>query len=411
MDRAPASRYRFVIAALVLLMQVSVGLSFFAPAPLLPLIIADYQISRGLAGLLISVVMFTQALLSIPGGFFSARIGIQRAYLIGWILACAGLLTPLAPSFFVVLLTRLLYGLGVSLLYPGTGAIVMLWLRGREIPIMNALNSIGLTVGVSLSQFLGPGLAESFGWRGALAVQGGVAFVGAALWLFLGQRSPAGPKTEPPSLRETASVFRVREVWLVALAVIGPWALFSSLNSWLPSHLHEARGLSLAEAGAIAGLLNVAGIVGGIIGGTLPALLGLRKPFLIGPGLFMGIAGAAAFLTPAGPFLAPVVLLYGFITWLYQPSLFTIPLELPRMTPERGGAAWAVLLTVGTLSSLLATQMTGVLTDALGSYIPALSTWAVLTVTLLVAGFLLPETGPARRASRQADTTPSVPSQ
>ncbi|MBI4329603.1 MAG: MFS transporter [Chloroflexi bacterium] len=391
-------------------MQVTVGLSFFAPAPLLPLIIADYEIGRGLAGVLISVVMVTQAIISIPGGFFSARIGIQRAYLLGWILAGAGLLTPLAPSFFAVLLTRLLYGLGVSLLYPATGAVIVQWLRGREVPIMNALNSIGLTVGVSLSLFLGPVLSESFGWRGALAVEGGVAFVSAVLWLLLGLRRPPAAIAAPPSFRETATVFRMRNVWLVALGVVGPWALFSSLNSWLPSYLHETRGLSLAEAGATVSLLNVAGILGGIAGGTLPALLGVRKPFLIWPGLFMGVAGAATFLTPAGPLLAPAVLLYGFIAWLYQPSLFTIPLELPGMTPERAGAAWGALLTLGTLSSLLATQITGVLTDTLGSYIPALGTWAVLTVTLLFAGLLLPETGPARRSKRQAGIAPSVPS-
>ena len=47
------SRYRFVMAILVLAGHLSVGLNVFAVSPLLTMAIDDYQINRATAGLLV----------------------------------------------------------------------------------------------------------------------------------------------------------------------------------------------------------------------------------------------------------------------------------------------------------------------------------------------------------------------
>ena len=54
------SRYRFVIGALTLSMNFSVGLGFFVIAPITPLIIEEYGISRSEASLLTGMVMLVQ---------------------------------------------------------------------------------------------------------------------------------------------------------------------------------------------------------------------------------------------------------------------------------------------------------------------------------------------------------------
>ena len=45
------SRYRFVIAGLLLLANLVLGLNLFAASPIVPLIIEDYGVSRAAAGL------------------------------------------------------------------------------------------------------------------------------------------------------------------------------------------------------------------------------------------------------------------------------------------------------------------------------------------------------------------------
>ncbi|MCI0811470.1 MAG: hypothetical protein J4O10_07960, partial [Chloroflexi bacterium] len=51
----PISRYRFVMAAMVLAGHLCVGLNVFPVSPLLPLAIDEYGISRAAAGLLVSL--------------------------------------------------------------------------------------------------------------------------------------------------------------------------------------------------------------------------------------------------------------------------------------------------------------------------------------------------------------------
>ena len=60
--------YRFVIAGLLILFNLSYGANFAAVAPILTLVMEDYDVSRGEASLLISAVLIIQAVLIIPGG-------------------------------------------------------------------------------------------------------------------------------------------------------------------------------------------------------------------------------------------------------------------------------------------------------------------------------------------------------
>ncbi|MDP3064411.1 MAG: MFS transporter, partial [Chloroflexota bacterium] len=86
-QQATPSRYRYVIAGLTLALNLSIGLSFFAISPLLPLIVDDYSISRTDAGLLSGLAILIQAVFSIPGGFLAVRLGLKPILAAGWLLA------------------------------------------------------------------------------------------------------------------------------------------------------------------------------------------------------------------------------------------------------------------------------------------------------------------------------------
>ena len=78
-DEAGARRYRWVIEAAVLLLQFSMGLSFLAPAPLFPLIIDDFEVSRATASLLVGVTALGVGLAMIPCSILAARLGTRAS--------------------------------------------------------------------------------------------------------------------------------------------------------------------------------------------------------------------------------------------------------------------------------------------------------------------------------------------
>ena len=115
------SRYRFVIGGLVLLGHLALGLNLFAASPLFPLIIEDYGISRATAGLLVTLALLAAASFGLPGGVIIARLGLRRAFTIGWWLTALTVLSAVAPNFGVLLALRSVSGFGVALLIAATG--------------------------------------------------------------------------------------------------------------------------------------------------------------------------------------------------------------------------------------------------------------------------------------------------
>ncbi len=390
--------YRFVIYALIVLMNFTLGVTFLAPASLLPLITDSYDLTRSEGGFVVTSVTLVFTVASLPAAIIVARWNIRAVYGIGWALMGVAVLTPFFTGFWPLIALRAVQGLGASALTPLTAAIIMRWAPEREVPIVNAVSLAFLTVGLGAAQNLGPLLAEWSSWEWAIGIEGLLALAGALLWLILWRerKTPARPFTEPVTMAAIMTVFRRRETWLLAFAVVGPWAQFITLSTWLPTYYEEVRGLSLGVAGFTAAVFAFAGIPANILGGLIAARTGRRRPILMWSGLLIGAAGMTAVFAPAGLLLYLAVIAAGFAQWLYEPSLFTVPIELPGSSPERAGAIWAAILTTGNGSSFIAPILAGAITDYTGSFIPGFLTIAALSFTMFFAALLLPETGPGR---------------
>src|SRR3990172_667225 len=78
--------------------------------------------------------------------------------------------------------------------------------------------------------------------------------------------------------------FRSRNVWLIALGVIGVWGGVFTTSQLLPKFLNDVHRIEVGQAGLIAALLMFAAIFGGPIGGRLSDKFRKRKVFILGPG-------------------------------------------------------------------------------------------------------------------------------
>ena len=388
------SSYRFVIGGLTMLVNLSLGLSFFAVAPVTPLIMEDYGINRSTASLLIGLVILVQSGFAIPAGMLVGRVGLKKLIGIAWLLSAAPTLSFLATSFPLLLAVRVAYGLSFAIMIPALGPILMQWFRPRELPLINAMNVAIGGLGITLSTFIVAPLAALVGWKGALSLLGATSLLGVACWAGLGRVEEPAQRTESRHLfSEIKAVLRSRTTLLLALADAGPFTQYVVLTAWLPTFFYEVHGMSLSKAGAVVGVLPLTGVFTVLIVGFLTLRIRRRRPFLIVPGLLVGAAGFGSFLLGDSLALYPALVLLGIASWSYLPVLFTIPMELPNASPERVALVWAAIITVGGVMSFLGPLTVGALTDTLGTYIPGFALFAVLASSLAVGGFLLPETG------------------
>ena len=389
------SRYRFVIAGLTLLAHFAVGMSYLATAPLIPLIIADYSINRTAAALLVTLPLLVGAGFGLPGGVIIARMGIRRAYTVGWLLMALTVLSPLTPNFLTLLTLRIAYGVGFALIMTATGPLLMQWFRVKETLIMNGLNSAVWGVGVALSLSIAVPLAEVVGWLGAVGVFGSVSLLGAVAWVPLGR--PVGRGSPLVALVTPRAIWKVisnRTVLLLAVADMGNLTQYAALGSWLPSFLSESRGLSLTQSGLVTGLLPFVGIFAVLVAGFVSYRVGPNRNFLIIGGLLIALGGPGTFLFDnlSGIYISIIIL--GVGSELHTPTMLSLPMELPGMTPEKIAIVWGFLLSTGGFAMFLSPLLVGLLRDVSGSFMPGFAIAALAGWSLFIAGMFMPKSVP-----------------
>ena len=368
----------------------------------MPLIIDEYQVSRGAASFLMSGVLITQALFVIPGGLLVAKAPLRLVFAVGCVVAAAMVLTFLADHFMVLLSLRLVHALAFVLIMPATAPILMRWFSVRELPLMNSLHMTFFILGIGIGTFASGPMSSAIGWQATLMLFGAAMLVVGAVWVAFGRVPPpaAEGKVRRVSIREMARSVRSKTILLLGLADGAAFAQNLALTTWLPTYYNEVFGMSLTKAGSIVGLISIVGVVASLTGGFLSARLGVRKPFLVIPGAVVGLAGMGCFLFQNEVVIYAAIIALGIASFIYLPVLMTIPMEMKGISEGQVAVAWATMFAVASGIAIIGPMSVGFMTDWLGSFVPGFMLWAVLSWGLLVVGLMVPETGPRARLSR-----------
>ncbi len=392
-DALEYPRYRFVIAVLILWAHISIGLNFFAVTPLLPLAIDDYGITRASASLLVALPTLVKACIGLPGSLIINRFGLNRVFTVSWFMLGILALSPLIQDFYLMLLLRLAYGIGAGLMMTATASLIMQWFRPSEAPVINTLLLIVISLGIAISISLAAPLAENTTWEGVLGVFGGIGLCGAFAWKLYGRAGSSRLQEASPvfTLREIWDVFRDRTIFLLVVGDALVFINYAAVTSWLPTFLHEFRGLDLDQAGYVTGLLPTVGIFAVLLGGFLALRVKNRRLLFLAPGIMVAIGGFGTFLLRDPLAINLSILALGFGTWVYQPTLLTLPMQLPWMTPRKITVVWGASLTIAGFGMFISPIVVGASRDLFGTFVPGFSIWALFGCALIFTGLFLPK--------------------
>jgi MFS family permease len=410
--------YRFVIAALVTLVRICVGLVWASAGPLLPLMMQEYNINRGTVSWYVSSVPIIMAVLTVPVGIVGARLGLKKIFAVGAFLQAAGILAPFCTSYPLLFLTRVAFAVGTAITVPMASAVVAGWFTSRELPLVNGVIMSFVTLGNTFSYIATIPIATVISWKAPITIYGAFALTCATAWFIFGKER----RKEPITLTQGAIAaienkpeFSLKQALLqkstliFAFTLLGPFCCSNALTSWLPSYYNEVFKIPLDKASSMTSIFTVTGAIACILGGILPMRLGRRKPFLIIPGMFMGLIALACISFNNDWIIYASIAVFGIVNNIQAPSIFTIPMELPNMTPRTGAVVLAFCLGIGNFGGFLGPVIVGYLTDMTGSYWPGFLICFAMSFSLLVGGLLLPETGPkARKPVISKAVTPAM---
>jgi MFS family permease len=294
--------------AYAFLMGLNLGFIFLNIPPALDLLMGLYGASYTRISILISALLWSHALMQVPAGILTDRIGLRGALAI--CLGCmgaGGVIPALAPAFEAAVVGRVLTGLGTGLGFVATMKLIALHAPGGRIGTYQAFFAGSFSIGSILAYLLIPAIS-GFGWAWVYAATaiGCLPLIG----LLCGMRF-ARPSAAAPRPLTLGAVSRVRVGWAIGFYHALSYGSMINLGNWVPTLLTEvwqgSSAVQYAWGGAVVMLLSGIGRLSGgfilfrvkplaIANGSLLVLLFLYAGLFAvhSPGLVLPLALAAA---------------------------------------------------------------------------------------------------------------------
>jgi len=264
----------------VSLVTLAIAISYF-DRQALPVAIAAIErtipISDARFALLQASFLVAYALLYAGGGKFLDVIGTRAGFAISmawWSLACA--LHGFAHGLGLLIVARLLLGMGEGAAFPAATRVIAEWLpatqRATAMGIMNAGTAVGSVLAPPVIGLIL--LAGS--WRNIFFFAGSLGIVWAVGWALL-YRPPAEIVSSDPT-RSAASIPWLRllssskVIGMVTAKFLSDAAWFFCLF-WLPKYLYDARGFDIKHVSYFAWIPYAASGVGSFLGGVFSSYL------------------------------------------------------------------------------------------------------------------------------------------
>jgi predicted MFS family arabinose efflux permease len=337
--------YAWVILSVVYLASVVAAFGQFKIPPLMPVLMQTFQIDLTQAGLLMSSIAMIGLALALPTGIILQRLGSKATILIALGLMTAGaVMGALSESYVVLLISRVLEGIGIGLVGVAAPATIAMWFPPEKQGMPMGIWATWVPVGSVAAYNLAPTLAPSLGWQAVWWIGACFALL---IMIFSGlliTRPPVSEPTDSPgrealNLREALSN---RNIWLLALEFACFNLALVSIGTYYPTFLNQVRGYSLSQAAFISSLPTILVLFSAPAAGWVSDRIGSRRRILSFPFLIVAVLLIFPFQVTGWQIIA-VMVAQGIIVGAIPTVTFAAVSEVMRK-PEWAGLGLAAVL-------------------------------------------------------------------
>jgi MFS transporter, ACS family, glucarate transporter len=370
----------------------------------------------GKLGLLTTAMLIAYAAGMPAWGALVARWGARTSLIVGMaIWALAIFMFGISTNFESLLVWRVVLGFGEAVLYPACNTFVYSWFPDKERARASSVWYSGTMIGPAIAGFALAGIITAFDWRASFYILTVATVVICIPMAFFLTRNK--PTEHPlvngeelayidfgrPAENDTAGTkqstadgskypfIKDYRFWMITLAFLFNNFFFWGWSTWLPSYLHQARGVPMQSMGNITSLIYACTLITIYGSGYLSDRLMRRAPF-----------GAAGFLLAAGcVFLAintadlatTIIFLVGALMFQAVGMLMIQTLLQQTVNNSTIGRAAGIMNLVSQGLSTLSPLIVGILIGSSGgSYLTSFSFMAIcLAIAAAFIAVLIPQ--------------------
>jgi predicted MFS family arabinose efflux permease len=355
-------------------------------APVLTQVAGEFGITTGTAGLAVAAYGAPGIVVAVLSGPYSDRFGRKRFLVAGsFVMGLFTLLGAFATSFPVLVATRMIAGIGSSVIWPNVTATVgdsfAYRDRGPAMSTVIGLNTMASVVGVPLAGII----AEGTSWRVSVAIVG-ILSIAAAIVLAWKLRPAQVPMNESRVRELYRSIVTNRSaLGAIASSLLGALYWFT-WSTYIVVFFEVTFGLSQGIAATIALTQGLGVLVGSQFGGRLGVRIG-HKPIVAASVLISGFV--LLLQTNATLPLATTAFLNLVLSAVIGARFASNTTLLTEQVPEARGTLLALSASVTSLSIVAGAAIGGLLIDgpgfwALGAFCFVAAALAALVVAIFV---------------------------
>ena len=335
-----------------------------------PIIREEFSLSIYQLGVLAAIPPLCQALLSIPSGMLTDRIGSKRMLLISLAFAVIGsLLAATASGPLMLILAASLVYLNTTIYHPASYSFTTRLFDRGDRPKALGIHGAGGTFGVSLgpltlSIFLG---LLGLTWRHVYLFWAIPIGLGAVLVLRLkGERG-----NEDASVRDSMTELDVIEPSSLMTTSLMIFLVFTAIRTvagqmigtFMPLFIVDEKGFTVEQMGAVVSSRSLTGLLAAPLGGFLAARFGSKK--WLATSIVMSLVMLSLVtVVPGGIVFVIVYMAYGFVGTLGMAARSTL---IANLTPSsRRGVGYALLFLPGSIMGAIAPVVAANLIELFG---------------------------------------------
>jgi MFS family permease len=401
------SKYRWVVFSAVMFTYFLIVTQRTAPGLISDQLMKEFQVSASTIGMLASIQFLAYAGLQLPVGVLSDRFGPNFFLIIGALLNGIGtVIYSLAPNEVVLLVARLLVGMGDATIWVNLVLILSQWFKVNEFIGLLGLAGMSGSLGFLMATVPFSAWISLSGWRQPFLIVGILLSICSLLLYVVLVKKPKQmnfitvkkEKKREKTVILLRRIFSSRQAWATFLChfgLVGTYVGF--IGSWAVPYGMHVYGMTRSDSSQ----LIMFGLIGAIIGAPLTSWISsrlntIKRPFIFAH-VVVFLSWIAFLLFNGKPPLFMLIFLFLIIGYGNGASALTFAAVRQHFDMKEVGVASGFANTGGFISAVLLPILFGKVLDhfhTTGSsvgYHYGLIIPAVFTGLGLIGGILLKE--------------------